>query len=119
MAVFIGNTSGVNLHLSYSAPAGQDWTVMCWGYLNALTPANYRNWISIEPYLGMGTDGNGYTFDAGTLANNFDGQVLNAGVWYHMCETMRSSGSVTTHYICGYLNGQSQVFRCIIAEVHQ
>ena len=116
MALFIPGTTTSNVHLTYSAPAGQDWTVMCWGYLSALTPANYRNWISIEPYLGMGTDSNGYTFDAGTLANNFDGIALSAGRWYHMCETIRSGGSTTSHYICGYLNGKPQVINVLDTE---
>ena len=116
MALFIPGPTTANLHQTFSATAGQDWTVMCWGYLSAITPAYYRNWITVEPYLGMGTDIDGFTFDAGTLANNFDGIPLSANKWYHMCETMRSGGSATAHYICGYLNGQPQVINVLDTE---
>jgi Concanavalin A-like lectin/glucanases superfamily len=109
MSVFIPNTAGVNLALtSYTPVITQPLTLMCWAYLSATTPANYRNAISAEPNLGMGCFSDGVTFDAGTITADHTGPVLAAGVWYHLCMSS-SSASTTAHTINGYVNGAQVV----------
>jgi Concanavalin A-like lectin/glucanases superfamily len=97
------------LSVPYAGPATQIMTVMCWARCPVIgTPANFRDFVTIDPNIFMQLFSDGATFDFGTANNNHLGPVMQAGVWYHVCQVVVPT-STTSRQIYGYVNGQLRV----------
>jgi Concanavalin A-like lectin/glucanases superfamily len=108
VAANIPNTTSAAAIISvpFTASATQNMTLMCWAMCPVIgTPANYRDFVTVDPNIYMQLFSDGTTFDFGTANDNHLGPPMLAGIWYHVCQVVVPT-STTSRQIYGYVNGQ-------------
>ena len=111
MSLFIPLTkdSTTSINTPYTGSSTQIISLTCWMMLPTLGPSGtWRDIVTIDPNIYCQIYSDGQSIDFGTFTTDHNGQVLQAGTWYHIGMVVVPT-SAASRQIYGYVNGQLQV----------